>query len=88
MRKKIIKKGSALLLVPLFVLSAFPECEQRSPIDTQRTDCSYGLLHIRRIRGSDVKVPGGVSIDLYRVAKIDESGNYQGLGWSIPPDKV
>ncbi|MDD3218027.1 MAG: hypothetical protein PHC41_03705 [Lachnospiraceae bacterium] len=81
MRKKIIKKGSALLLVLLFVLSAFPllNVKAASPIDTQRTDCSMDFFISGEFEDL-IKVPGGVSIDLYRVAKIDESGNYQGLG--------
>ena len=82
-----IKKGSAILLAAALVFSALalPKAYAAGPIEVGKTDCSItvNVANSKYADGTPVfrELPGlPVSINLYKVANVDVSGNFTGIG--------
>lgn len=77
MMNKRLKQGSTFLLAVAltFPLLTLPGAKAASAIDTDK-ECSIQF----DIGGSSELLKAGIPVNLYKVASVDESGNYTGIG--------
>ena len=77
MMNKRLKQGSTFLLAVAltFPLLTLPSAKAASAIDTDK-ECSIQF----DIGGSSELLKAGIPVNLYKVASVDESGNYTGIG--------
>ena len=79
MMNKRLKQGSTFLLALAltFPLLALPGARAANAVETDKTDCS---LEFSVGGNNDELKTTEIKVDLYKVASIDESGNYTAIG--------
>lgn len=79
MMNKRLKQGSTFLLALAltFPLLALPGARAANAVETDKTDCS---LEVSVGGNNDELKTTEIKVDLYKVASIDESGNYTAIG--------